>query len=218
MSRTAAFALALPRARRAHSPAMTGASSAASAGQSQIEADAALMHRVAAGDQAAARQVVDRHLPGAIGFAWRMLGERSLAEDVAQEAFLRLWKQAASWRAEARVTTWLHRVAHNLCVDRLRRRPAASGEEMPDPPDSAPGPAGEHFRSQVADAVNVALARLPDRQRAAIALVHYQEMGNIEAADIMGVSVEALESLLSRGRRALRAALRDRRDDLMGGM
>jgi len=184
----------------------------------RIEADAALVARVGAGEPLAMRTLVDAHLGLIHGYAWRMLGDRGEAEDVAQEAFLRLWKQAAFWRAEARITTWLHRVAHNLCVDRLRRRPAISGEEMPEPPDFAPGPAGEHFRAQVADAVNVALARLPDRQRAAIALVHYQEMGNIEAADIMGVSVEALESLLSRGRRALRAALRDRRDDLMGGM
>jgi RNA polymerase sigma-70 factor (ECF subfamily) len=145
-----------------------------------------------------------------------MLGDMAEAEDVAQECFLRLWRTAPKWRGEARVGTWLHRVAHNLCIDRLRRRRETTGGEAPDLPDTAAGPATQQQQAQVARAVEGAMARLPERQRAAIALVHYQEMGNIEAADIMGVSVEALESLLSRGRRALRQALAERRDDLMG--
>jgi len=161
---------------------------------------------------------MEAHLGRIHGFAWRMLGDAGDAEDVAQEAFLRLWRQAGKWRAEARVGTWLHRVAHNLCVDRLRKRRGDSGEQPPDLPDPAPGPAAERHRAQVARSVEIALARLPERQRAAIALVHYQELGNIEAADIMGVSVEAMESLLSRGRRGLRAALAGMRDDLMGDM
>jgi len=183
-----------------------------------IEADAALVARVGAGDSAACRSLMDTHLGRIHGFAWRMLGDAGDAEDVAQEAFLRLWRQAARWRAEARVGTWLHRVAHNLCVDRLRKRRGDSGDQPPDLADPAPGPAAERHRAQVARSVEAALARLPERQRAAIALVHYQELGNIEAADIMGVSVEAMESLLSRGRRGLRESLAGMRDDLMGDM
>ncbi len=181
-----------------------------------VQADAALVARVGSGDSAACRSLMDAHLGRIHGFAWRMLGDAGDAEDVAQEAFLRLWRQAGKWRAEARVGTWLHRVAHNLCIDRLRKRRGDSGDEPPDLPDPAPGPAAEHQRVQVARGVEAALARLPERQRAAIALVHYQELGNIEAADIMGISVEAMESLLSRGRRALREALAGMRDDLMG--
>jgi RNA polymerase sigma-70 factor (ECF subfamily) len=187
-------------------------------GTDPVQADAALVARVGAGDSAACRTLMEAHLGRVHGYAWRMLGDAGEAEDVAQECFLRLWRQAGKWRAEARVGTWLHRVAHNLCIDRLRRRRPAAAGDPPDLPDPAVGPAGEHQRTQVARAVGAALRELPERQRAAIALVHYQDMGNIEAADIMGVSVEALESLLSRGRRALRAALRDRRDDLMGGL
>jgi len=183
-----------------------------------LEADAALVARVGAGESAACRSLMEAHLGRIHGFAWRMLGDAGDAEDVAQEAFLRLWRQAGKWRAEARVGTWLHRVAHNLCVDRLRKRRGDSGEQPPDLPDPAPGPAAERHRAQVARSVEIALARLPERQRAAIALVHYQELGNIEAADIMGVSVEAMESLLSRGRRGLREALAGMRDDLMGDM
>ena len=183
-----------------------------------LEADAALVARVGAGESAACRSLMEAHLGRIHGFAWRMLGDAGDAEDVAQEAFLRLWRQAGKWRAEARVGTWLHRVAHNLCVDRLRKRRGDSGEQPPDLPDPAPGPAAERHRAQVARSVEIALARLPERQRAAIALVHYQELGNIEAADTMGVSVEAMESLLSRGRRGLREALAGMRDDLMGDM
>lgn len=181
-----------------------------------VQTDAALVARVGAGDSGACRSLMDAHLGRIHGFAWRMLGDAGDAEDVAQETFLRLWRQAGRWRAEARVGTWLHRVAHNLCIDRLRKQRGQSGEEPPDLPDPAPGPAGEYQRAQVARKVETALARLPERQRAAIALVHYQELGNIEAAAIMDVSVEALESLLSRGRRGLREALAGLRDDLMG--
>jgi RNA polymerase sigma-70 factor (ECF subfamily) len=139
-----------------------------------------------------------------------MLGDAAEAEDVAQEAFLRAWKQAPKWReGVARFDTWLHRVALNLCYDRLRRR-----RELPtaDPPEQAdPGFAPDRglLAADVSRRVGEALQGLPERQREAIVLCHYQELGNIQAAEIMGVSVEALESLLARGRRSLRAALAD---------
>lgn len=218
MSQSAALALAQPRSGRAHSPTMTGATSAASAGQSKIEADAALMRRVASGDPAASRQVVDRHLPGSISFAWRMLGDRASAEDMAQEAFLRLWRQAPRWRAKAQIGTWLRTVLYNACVDQLRkRRPQTDIADM-DIADGSPTPAEAHQTDQVATMVQGAIAALPERQRAAIALVHYDEMTNIEAAEILDVSVDALESLLARGRRALRDRLGDVRDELLGTM
>jgi RNA polymerase sigma-70 factor (ECF subfamily) len=181
-----------------------------------VQADAALVARIGSGDSAACRSLMEAHLGRIHAFAWRMLGDAAEAEDVAQDAFLRLWRQAGKWRAEARVGTWLHRVAHNLCIDRLRQRRGDSGAELPDLPDPAPGPAADQQRAQVARRIEAALAGLPERQRAAIVLVHYQELGNIEAAGIMGVGVEAMESLLSRGRRGLREALAGLRDDLMG--
>lgn len=188
----------------------------ATPGLDPVQADAALIARVGAGDSAACRVLVDAHLGRIHAFAWRMLGDAGEAEDVAQEAFIRLWRQAARWRAEARAGTWLHRVAHNLCVDRLRRRRETQGDLVPEQADPAPGPMAARHRDQVAGAIQAALAGLPERQRAAIALVHYQELGNIEAAAIMEISVEALESLLSRGRRGLRQRLVEMRDDLLG--
>lgn len=178
--------------------------------------DAALLRAYAGGDLSAARALTARLAPRALVQAGRMLGDRAEAEDVAQEAFLRLWRTAPGWRGEARVGTWLHRVAYNICIDRLRRRDRGHAELPDDLVDPAPGPAQDRQRAQVAAAVRRALARLPERQRAAIALVHYQELGNVEAAGILGVSVEALESLLARGRRALRERLGPRRGELTG--
>jgi RNA polymerase sigma-70 factor (ECF subfamily) len=140
----------------------------------------------------------------------RMLGEASEAEDMAQEAFLRAWKQAPNWQpGKAKFDTWLHRVALNLCYDRLRRRREVIMDEPPERADPAPSAEDGLQAQETSRRVAAALQRLPDRQREAIVLCHYQELGNIEAAGVMGVSVEALESLLGRGRRALRAALAD---------
>ena len=138
-----------------------------------------------------------------------MLGDFGEAEDVVQEAFLRTWRFAPNWRpGAARFDTWLHRVALNLCYDRLRRR--ASTVEMPsDLLDPGPAPDRGLHAQDVGRRVDTALQGLSARQREAIILCHYQELSNIEAADIMEITVEALESLLARGRRALRLALAD---------
>lgn len=179
-------------------------------------ADAELMRRVAAGDAGASRVLVDRELGPLVALAYRILGNRAESEDVAQESFLRLWRMARRWQPRAKVRTWLTRVAYNLSIDRLRvRKPT-------DPIDEAAlaapggGPSSALQRDQVAHIVEAAIARLPERQRAAIALVHYQELSNIEAAETLGVSIDALESLLARGRRSLRGALADQRTDLLG--
>ena len=174
------------------------------------DSDDQLLARVAVGDPAATRAMVARKLPRLLSLAGRMLGDAAEAEDVAQEAFLRIWKQASRWRpGDARFDTWLHRVALNLCYDRLRRRRELAFADPPDRADDGPGPDRGLLAADTGRRVGAALQSLPDRQREAIVLCHYQELGNIEAAAVMGVSVEALESLLGRGRRALRAALAD---------
>lgn len=181
--------------------------------------DAELLRRIGAGDARAAEELVRRHLPRMTALGRRMLSNAAEAEDVAQEVFLRVWKVAPDWReGEAKVETWMHRVALNLCYDRLRRRREVSdpeaGLDSVDPAASAPD--GILARQRAA-AVRSALDSLPERQRAAIVLCHFQELSNIDAARALDVSVEALESLLARGRRALKAALAARAGDLMGG-
>ena len=173
------------------------------------EADEALMVRVGHGDHEACRTLVERHLGRIVAFAARTLGSRSEAEDVAQEVFLRLWTSARRWRTgEGRLTTWLHRVAMNLCLDRIARRREAPLEAAVEPVDPRPGAPLLLERQALGRRVDEELAALPAQQRIAITLCHYQDLRNIEAADVMGISVEALESLLARGRRTLRARLR----------
>lgn len=180
-------------------------------------AEADLMARVAAGDGAAATLLVDRHLPAVTAFARRMLGSQADAEDVAQDVFLRLWQHAGRWRpGAARLRTWLIRIALNLSLDRLRKRPTLPLDGIDDPVDPAPNPGTALHRQDVARRVEAALMALPERQRAALALFHYQELSQEEAAAALDISVEALESLLARGRRSLRETLAADRDALLG--
>ncbi|WP_271084110.1 RNA polymerase sigma factor [Brevundimonas sp. NIBR11] len=175
---------------------------------SVVDPDEDLVRRVGQGDPAAIQALVARKLPRMLALAQRMLGDAVEAEDVAQEALLRAWKQAPRWTpGKAKFDTWLHRVGLNLCYDRLRRRREVPTEISLDRPDEGPAPDRGILAAQLGAQVDRALAALPHRQREAIVLCHYQELTNIEAAGLMSVSVEALESLLSRGRRTLRQAL-----------
>ena len=170
--------------------------------------DADLLAAAGRGDGRATRALVDRKLPRLIALATRMLGDRTEAEDVAQESLLRLWRQASRWRrGEAKVDSWLHRVALNQCYDRLRRSRDSPAAQPPDSIDPSPRPDQALGRTEDGERLLDALQRLPDRQREAIILQYYQGLSNMEAARLMDVSVDALESLLARGRRALRAIL-----------
>lgn len=179
------------------------------------ELDPALIAQAAGGDRRALKRLSDALLPRVHALAYRLTGVRADAEDITQEAFLRLWKVLPDWDpGRAKLSTWLYRVTTNLAIDRQRRRREAPLPEGYDAPGGEPTPeaalsAGE-TRAEIAEAVS----RLPERQRAAIILSHFEELGNDETAEILGISVEAVESLLSRGRRALRQALTHLRRDI----
>jgi RNA polymerase sigma-70 factor (ECF subfamily) len=177
-------------------------------GEASRDPDADLVRRIGDGDARAARALVDRHLGRMLTLARRMLGDEAEAEDVAQEVFLRVWRSAARWRpGEAKFETWMHRVALNLCYDRLRRRREVVTDAPPERVDEGPNQQDAAEAADRSRRIEAALLELPERQRAAITLVHFEEMSNIEAAAALGVSVDALESLLARARRSLREAL-----------
>lgn len=181
------------------------------------ESDDSLLARIGAGERDAWDTVVTRHLPSVTRYATYVLGDPALAEDVAQETFFRLIRKARDWRrGGATLRTWLFRVALNLCIDRKRARRTESldiVDDMPDPLDDAVIDRTMDLQRYVRAAVR----DLPERQQAAIVLVHYEGFSGNEAAEILKISVEALESLLARGRRTLRQQLTAVAPDLLGG-
>lgn len=195
-------------------PMTTGRAESASAASSSVmalpnvAADGTLLRRAAAGESRAWRALVDAHSESIYRFAYRMLGERDAAEDVVQETFSRLWRQAHRWRPEAPLRAWLFRVAGNLAIDDLRKRRPVR-EVTPDDVEEGPGVEHRIAREEEAAAVWRMVNRLPDRQRRALILCRLEGMSMTEAGEVLGCSVGAVESLLSRARAALRAALDD---------
>ncbi len=177
--------------------------------------DDVLLGQFALGDAAAARVLTDRLGPRSFSVALRMLGSRAEAEDVTQEAMMRLWKVAPEWvSGPAKVSTWLYRVTMNLCVDYLRKQKPDRLAEIPEPEDGQASVAERMQDDARKDALQLALSQLPERQRQAVVLRHIEELPNPEIAGIMGISVEAVESLTARGKRALTGILAGRRDEL----
>ena len=184
--------------------------------------ETAVLMAYARGDQGAAAVLTAQIGPRVLGFATRMLGgDRAEAEDVTQEVMLRLWKAAKTWDADgaAKPSTWAFRVASNLCIDRQRKRKRVTPglDDAPEPAD--PTPSGEdrlHAAARV-EALDQALATLPDRQREAVILRHIEGWSNPEISGHLDISVEAVESLTARGKRALAKVLAPRRKELGHG-
>ena len=175
------------------------------AAKTAMESDDALMARVALRDGDALRLLADRHAEIPWRIAYRMLADETEAEDVAQEAMLRLWQYADRWQAGGSgVAAWLTRVATNACLDRIRRRRFVSADAVPERADDGllADEAIEH--DEVRSAVVACIEALPDRQRAAVVLTYYEEQQNKMAADILAMQIKAFESLLFRARASLR--------------
>lgn len=178
--------------------------------------DEALLVAYSNGDTRSARALTERLAPRVLAHATRLLGDRAEAEDVTQEALMRLWRIAPDWRqGEAKVTTWLYRVTANLCTDRQRK----SGRQVHldaagDPPDPAPDAVAAMTGAARAAALEAALQALPERQREAVVLRHIEGLSNPEIAAIMDIGVEAVESLTARGKRRLADLLLPRKDEL----
>lgn len=180
------------------------------------DSDDALVLRAGSGDRRAASRLIARHSAKILAVCIRMLGERASAEDCAQETFLKLWRSADRWKpGAAKFETWLYRVAANACIDRIRqRRPETDVDDEADLADAAPLAVDGLIAEERRRAVEDALAALPERQRLAVVLCHYQEMSCADAAAVMEVSVDAFESLLGRARRSLKDSLAPLRAEL----
>lgn len=178
--------------------------------------DAALLVAYANGDPDAAQLLSQRLLPRVFGQATRLLSDRSEAEDVAQEAMIRLWKIAPDWRqGEAEVSTWLYRVVANLCTDKLRKRRGNVGlDQVAEAADEAPSAAKTMQVKARINALKSALAQLPERQSQAVSLRHLEGLSNPEIAEIMEISVTSVESLTARGKRALAGILSSQKEAL----
>ncbi|MGV6801309.1 MAG: RNA polymerase sigma factor [bacterium] len=182
-----------------------------------FDPDAEDIKRVAKGDPSAAARLVRAHGDRLLAVAWRMLGSQAAAEEIVQETFLRMWRHAASWQpGKAKFSTWLHRVTVNLCYDYLRKASVkyelTAGDDLPEQQSAAPDAEQQMVEDSEVNALRQAIDRLPERQKMALILCLYQECSNAQAAEIMEVSVEAIESLLARARKALKADLQLKQD------
>lgn len=173
-----------------------------------IENDDELVARIAARDHAAMRLAADRHAQLVWRVAYRMLGDATEAEDVAQESLLKLWNYADRWQAgSAGVAPWLKKVTVNQCLDRLRRKRFASDEEVPERADDTPLADRQIEAVETGQAVKDCIEALPDRQRAAVILTYYEEQPNLGAAESLEMQLKAFESLLFRARASLKGCV-----------
>lgn len=192
-------------------PAVNGGAGTSTAAAPLAESDEALMAKIAGGDEIAFRMFALRHVPKCLAVAQRIAGNSWDAEEIVQDAMLRVWRHAPSWRqTDARVTTWLYRIVANLSVDRARKRRLASvplDDATAEQADSAPTAEAILEARQIEEFIAAAISDLPARQRTALTLCYFEAMDCAQAAKVMGVSVKAMESLLVRGRRSLRIQL-----------
>jgi len=171
--------------------------------------DEELMGRLRDGDRDAFSELVMRHTNRYYSLAYRMLSSREEAEDIVQEAFLTLWSSPTSWDGgrETKFTTWFYRVVWNSCIDRKRKQRPLQMDDGFDPPDEGRGAEEALEMKRRKENIDACIGELPVSQQTALALCFYEGVSNRVAAEIMGVSVKALESLLMRAKAKLRSKL-----------
>jgi RNA polymerase sigma-70 factor, ECF subfamily len=187
-------------------PAQSGARSSSKA----TATDGELARRVANGDEGAFRELVEKHQRTILNVANRYLGNYDAADDIAQEVFLKLWTKAGTFKGNSKFSTWLYRVAVNECLQYRRRRKqvvvSLDSLDADQPPESLQV-AADHERTARIERVKKAIAALPDRQRIALVLAHYEGRSYQEIGEIMNVSVASVESLILRAKENLKSKL-----------
>jgi len=183
--------------------------------------DVSLMKKVARGDHEAFEELVSRHQYAIVGTVAKMLGNHSEAEDIAQQVFLRLWKSAARYRATAKFTTYLFTITRNLVFNETRRKIRRSEQSLEEqeenwhqqfPEDGHGRPDQQLLQSELQQAVDRAIAALPEKQRMAVVLRRYEHMPYDEIGEVLGLSVSAIKSQLFRARSNLRDSLKQHLD------
>ena len=170
--------------------------------------DEMLIARICKRDHTAFTDLLGRHLNSVHGYLLRLSGSRVDADDMSQETFLRVWQKASTFRpGRVKLTTWLHRIAHNVCVDEFRKHRNDVGVDPDELADGAVDQFSRRAQDETLEHLNRALTALPEGQRSALVLCQIQGFSNLEAATILNVSVRALESLLARARRRLKKEL-----------
>lgn len=180
--------------------------------------DAGLLEASAGGSHAAFAEIARRHYQPVYRLVWRMTNGAADAEDMAQEAFVKLWRNPTQVRDAAALKGWLMRVAANAAIDRGRKPRGTALDHAPDVVDPQARPDAPLDRAQAARLVDARIASLPERQRLALSLVYFEGLSNIEAAAVLEVSVDALESLLARARRGLKDSLSAGWRELLAGL
>ena len=171
--------------------------------------DEELMRQVMQGHGLAYEVLVRRHIKRAYAVAVRVCGNPAEAEDIAQEAFTKLWVSAATWKeGKAKFSTWFYRIIVNECMDRLRARKPTVEIDAETMVDARPNAEKQLGQSQMEKQVKSAVDALPDRQRLAMSFCYYEGFSNQQAADIMGMNIKALEGLLVRAKKTLRHTLK----------
>ncbi len=174
--------------------------------------DDELVRLLSTGDASAFRSIVEQHIGPITSYVTRMSNQSRDTEDIVQETFLRLWTHRNSFDAsKGSMSTWLHRIAHNLVVDTARKKKPELADTLDEMP--TPGPDRSLESLSLQSKIAAALSSLPERQRSAVVLNHYQGLANKDIAEILGVSVSALESLLARGRRTLKEVLQTEHEE-----
>lgn len=189
--------------------------SAPVAGEIVFDEDSELLDKLATGDEAAFRMLVERHIDRAYAIALRIVGNAADAEDVVQDSMLKIWSHRGRWQhGRAKFSTWLYRVISNRCID-LRRKPRNENvETVPEVADGQPGAVEIIERNELNGMLELAMQRLPEQQRIAVIFSYHENMSNGEIAQVMDTTVAAVESLLKRGRQQLRQLLRKHERDI----
>ena len=177
-----------------------------------VDPDTDLISSLKAGDDKALSLLMDRHLTTIYNLAYYMVGDQMSAEDISQTVFLKTWKNISTWEAgQAKLITWMRRVATNACLDYLRKKKPIYTDAVPDLEDHADTPFEALSRQSQSLRIRAALQQLSDKQRMAVTLSYYQELSQREGAAAMHISESAYESLLVRGRKALKVILENER-------